>query len=181
MEDKVVIKDSNNSIYLEISNPKQNLRRKLFVLLALIVIAFSVPIVSIITAFYLGESVSFSFVITLLIFWGCGVFFIRIFLWNKNGRECYRVYSKKFEKWNQLDLFKTDQESKEFQSIELGFVKENSSHFIQGLPSQETNALFLCFLIDGTIYFKSNIIIDNENYSKIFRSFVSLSRLMPPN
>jgi len=165
-----------------ISNSKSEFG--IYMLFVLSVISFLIPIVVVLIAILsLDLNISFGFIITIIIFGGSGLFLMKIFLWNKYGKEYYSVSSNKIAYSFDYNIFKSQIHEKTFKKIELGYSIGNYSSEILSFPCEKNEDdidCYLVFLIDDEVL-KSTIPIKHKNLKEIkstlFHIYTSQERI----
>lgn len=92
---------SKNNVWIEdskivIKGEKTNIFARIFLWL-LVIFSFLIPIAVTISQIIIGNDYHFAILISYIVFWGIGVFMLRIVLWNTYGEEVFCLKEKSIE------------------------------------------------------------------------------------
>ena len=151
MENTYSLDISDDSITLELQTGKSNFAVN--VVLAIAILAFLIPVAVLLFIVGLGGGFSFGFLFTLVLFWGTGVFLLRLGLWNKYGREVFIFSKRLFIHYNDYKYFKDNYKETECTQIEVA-----EAFYIDEENNNSEEATFLV-LLDGdeTLYSRKKI------------------------
>ena len=120
-------------------------------LLFLSIISFFIPFL----VFLIKEiTVGKSFLLTLILFWGSSIYFTRLFLWNKYGKEIYKIKSDTITRILDHRLFKDNKKVIRYNKLEFGFCKQESPSEVFSKEDKEK--------LDDENYYYFVLITDNE-------------------
>ena len=111
-----------------------------------------------------------SFLLTLILFWGSSIYFIRLFLWNKYGKEIYKIKSDTITKILDYRLFKDNKKVIRYNKLEFGFCKQESPSEVFSKEDKEKldDENYYCFvLITDNETITSNMAIKAEELIKL--------------
>lgn len=100
-------------------------------------------------------NIGFGFIVTLIIFIGSGVYFFRLFLWNRYGSEVYQIIRDQFIFFYDYKLFKDRISKKSFKSIKLGYRIQNDAREIfdlEYLSHEDKKSYYLSLKVDEEIF-----------------------------
>jgi hypothetical protein len=94
------------------------------------------------------------YIITLFLFLGSATFFFRAFLWNKFGKEVYRLGQNRFSYYYHYGLLKDNTRESSFKQMEIGFCKlkdQNKSHLISDETYGDSTLCYLSIMTDDNV------------------------------
>lgn len=127
---------SYNSDSVEIEMSVHNSGRKYMFLPVIICVSFLLPLVILFLIFIQVESVKLGFVITLLIFWGTAWYFLKLYLWNRFGKEKIKLTNRSVYITYDYKLYKITREFAFIPSTNnMGIINQNK----QQIPLSDLN------------------------------------------
>lgn len=155
------INDENNKIEIKVNKPNFIL---LFFIFLFCFCTFLFPFVIVLNQ---NIKIKFSFLITLFVFFGTGLYFLKIIIWNLYGKEVFIVKNKHLMYYFDFKFFKSKVFEIQYENIEIGFSKidePNTFYVADSLKKMnDENDYFISFRIDKQEIIKSRIPI-NINY-----------------
>ena len=98
--DEYKFEENRIEFSLVTSEPK---KAGLYSLFILFLVSACLPIVVVLLW---GDRIKFGFVITLFVFWGAAVYFLRLILWNLYGKEVFLITTTNCMSYQDYQLFK---------------------------------------------------------------------------
>lgn len=145
---KINVCDQEN-VSIEIRTCIEN-KTIIFIILMLGIISFILPIIVLILLFDIFDNV-FGFLISLSLFWGSSIYFIRLFLWNYYGKEVYQKSYNKFHYYYDYKWFKDNVTTFSFKKISVGFKQQydNKTYILPDTQLKNEETCQLAFIIDN--------------------------------
>ncbi|WP_310991560.1 hypothetical protein [Aequorivita marina] len=158
--------DSKGCRIQVIINSKNPSLVSLLILSTLSLFCFSFPIYIL---FLNKVAIGFGFVITILIFGGSGIYFLRKLLWNTLGKEVYQISNNKVTYHYNYWVFNDNKQVTAFDKLKLGYATLNEpyiiSEFSANKPLIASNLYLAAFIIEKTPIV-SNIPLNINNILK---------------
>lgn len=155
----------NDYLKLEIRTSPINMFA-LGILLVIGLFCFIIPIsILLIPALEIG----IGFVITLILFWGSSIFFIRNFLWNKYGKEVYEIGKSNLDYYYDYRLFKDNVKKVNLDNLKIGYCKIEAPNDVTLYSKDDKIFDYDCYLVfvNNDEFIKSNISINYKHLSEI--------------
>ncbi|WP_029906563.1 hypothetical protein [Prevotella sp. 10(H)] len=114
----------NSSVRLEIYGKSKN-KIVLNLLLITAIIGYLLPLL--IMSFIIAddESLVFGYFISLLIFWGVSSYLLRLYLWNRYGREIFIINKESLEHYFDYKLFKDNRKEIRYNKLKIYYSFED--------------------------------------------------------
>ncbi len=139
-----------DKITLEIYNRK-NKNIALTILLFFAVVILLVPVVAICILAVRGEGIPFGFIITCTVAFLSSGYLVKLYLWNKYGKEIFIIEKNYLSLYYDYKLFKDNYKKIHFESIQVYFehnkILVNAS--LRSKESEKKGSSIICFDIDG--------------------------------
>lgn len=121
----IILEKSGKRLVISISQERSKIKKHVVIfLLMLIITGFSIPIITLIFAI---SEIKITFIITLMVFWGSAIYFLRLLLWNLYGMEKLILDDNKLIFYNDYRFFKDNFIEESFTNIEIGISEYRSS------------------------------------------------------
>jgi len=123
----------------------------LFGLFFLVLVSFSFPL----SILFIAQlDIGFGFTLTIAIFWGTAIYFLRKLLWTVYGREVFEIDENKVKHFFDYGLFKDGFRVLKFESLKVGYAEIEKPSLVFFIDSQNLVEDTLCYLIifaDGEV------------------------------
>lgn len=156
---------TDDSIYLEIRRRERN-NASINFLLILTIIGYALPVIVFCIFVADGDPPAFGFLFSLLIFWGISTFFLRLYLWNKYGKEIFIITKNSLTHYFDYKLFKDNR--KDIRYINLNILYASDSQQEGDDPDREEGLII--FEIDNNEQLISKDGIPMKEIIKIHRT-----------
>jgi hypothetical protein len=103
-------------------------------LIFLILLPLSIPIITIVLW---GDEIRFGFIVTLIIFWGTAIYFIRLTLWNLYGKEVFRINKLKCYYYQDYGFYKERKLEYEISNFEVAVMFETEGLTLNDIPASK--------------------------------------------
>ncbi len=122
MIENLEVNIQKGKIEISIQPAKAN-RFVLAVLSILVIVSFIFPLVAIFLAVLFVEqlNIGFGYILTLIIFWGTGIYFLRKLLWNLRGKEVFTLTEDEVMHFFDYGFFKDKLSTFESRSPKFGY------------------------------------------------------------
>ncbi len=149
---KIIIDKKGDSTGVIIKLSRRAGQFTLAILICLGIISFLIPF----SVFLISEiTVGIAFILTLILFWGSSIYFIRLFLWNKYGEEVYEIKANTIAIEFNYKLFKERKRTLKYYKLDYGFCNRNFTDEIY--HKNDRNKL------DNTKYYYFVLITESES------------------
>lgn len=125
-----------------------------FVLVGILCTAIAILLALIVSFVLLGikEGISFGFIISCIVGFLCSGYLVRLYLWNKYGKEVFIISKNDFIMYYDYKLFKDSYRKLHFNSIQVYFEYNDVLMDISkgiGCSQGEKCISIICFKLDG--------------------------------
>lgn len=120
---------SNDSISLKLANEKK-MGCSLFFILGSGCIMFLFPILGMLFLISSNEQISFGTILVLILAWLISGYFMRLYLWNKYGKEVFFIRENSFITFNDYHYFRDNEKEITYSQIEIYCVHKNEAYLI---------------------------------------------------
>mgnify|MGYP000109833098 FL=1 len=143
----------SEGLTLKIEETKQNSNFLLFPLVLAIII-ISIPIILLIFIVRSGEGIPLGFLITCIVAIFSSGYLLKLYLWNKYGKECFIIKNGTFLHFYDYRLFNDYQQKCDYKTINVrilyqGELREPNSLLVEKMGSDTCCSIY--FLIDNDI------------------------------
>lgn len=154
---------TENLIEFEIFNSRKGIAANFALTMA--IIAFVLPVLlTVILLLPSEDGLQFGLLLSFFMFWGTGIYLLRLALWNKYGKEVFVIEKNKFRHYNDYKYFKDNSKEIEYKKLEVLFIE----------TSEDEPQFFIVFEIDSD---KEVISHNPIPYSAIEKVAVAISEL----
>lgn len=164
---KLLVEKKNKDNTTIITLRKNTNRLTVIVLFFLVTIGLLIPF----SVFLIKEiTVGKSFLLTLLLFWGSSLYFARMFLWNKYGKEIYEIKPDTVTRVFDYRLFKDNKKIIRYNKIEFGYCKQDNPSEVfykEDKVKLDENGYYNFIVITDTETITSNVAIKAEDLMKL--------------
>lgn len=168
MRNNITLTQTESSIGIKIRSEKKS-KSSLNFLLIFSIIAFCLPVLFFILALSLYDNaVGFGFLISIILFWGSGLFTLKMFLWNRFGEEEYIFSNNKLTYIFNYRFFKSKPQELDYSSVEFGYHRQenNSELFALSFDHPENgvnNDVYFVIRVDENETLKSTIPVQYDD------------------
>jgi hypothetical protein len=146
-----ILAHNNSMLSFKINNlKKNNVIKFILLLISILTIIFPLSLL-----FFEQLEIGLSYVITLFIFFGTSIYFLRVYLWNYHGGEVFNFNNKSLEYYFDFSFFKSNLKSIKFDKLEVGYSSiDDPDSIIIGVSNKELiidSNYYLGFLLNGNL------------------------------
>lgn len=148
--------------------------KKYIILLLSIIFCFVAPIIGIVLIILLSDlSLEFGYILTVVIFWVSGAYFLRLYLWNKYGKEVYSISKDLFYYYYDYKYFIDNKSEIPITELQIGYFEDGAPNDLTLLSSGDIEGTqdFYCvlgFYLNGEVI-KSNTKVKYLDAVKVFK------------
>ena len=158
MRDCKITRLNDDSVQIEIFVKRKSMSAIYFA--GFLGIMFFVLPISIMIA--LSADIGFGSMLVCLFTWIIAWYFVRLFLWNKYGKEVFAISQNELIHYNDYRLYKDNYTSYQYTKYEVLYFVDNIGFSISGKASIVDDDSFLGFDIDGKIIISNKKIALND-------------------
>lgn len=156
----LIISIENGVVKVELTQQKKVNNFILLIFSLFILFCFALPVIIIFIGLFVDLKLGITFIFTIAIFWGTGIYLSRLLLWSYGGREVFEIRKNEIKHFFDYVIFKDRIIKKKFKVLKLGYSTEANPNYVyifEKKPKGDFNC-YLGFGIDNE-FIRSDILV----------------------